>query len=71
MLSDDPKEHVDLSENHPDIVEKLKNRRDDYHKQIVPANFPGISKSIISRKLWSILDTGMVLTIGILVKLVS
>ena len=32
MLSDDPNEHVDLSEKHPDIVEKLKKRRDDYHK---------------------------------------
>ena len=45
MLSDDPNEHVDLSEKHPDIAEKFKKRSDDYHKQIVPANFPGISKA--------------------------
>ena len=43
MLSDDPNEHVDLSKKHPDIVEKLKKRLDEYHKQIVPANFPGVT----------------------------
>ncbi|XP_078326537.1 arylsulfatase B-like [Crassostrea virginica] len=44
-LKDDPNEHVDLSKKHPDIVEKLKKRLDEYHKQIVPANFPGVTKA--------------------------
>uniref|UniRef100_A0A8W8HSP2 N-sulphoglucosamine sulphohydrolase C-terminal domain-containing protein n=1 Tax=Magallana gigas TaxID=29159 RepID=A0A8W8HSP2_MAGGI len=44
-LKDDPNEHVDLSNKHPDIVKKLKSRLEYYHKQIVPANFPSISPS--------------------------
>ncbi|XP_022329100.2 arylsulfatase B-like [Crassostrea virginica] len=44
-LKDDPNEHVDLSKKHPDIAAKLKGRLEEYHKQIVPANFPENSKS--------------------------
>jgi hypothetical protein len=45
MLSslDDPNEHNDLSKKLPDVVSKLKSRLEEYHKSIVPANYPGAS----------------------------
>jgi hypothetical protein len=45
FFSDDPNEHVDLFKKLPDVVSKLKSRLEEYHKLIVPANFPPNSKS--------------------------
>ncbi|XP_060083290.1 arylsulfatase B-like isoform X1 [Ylistrum balloti] len=39
-LKDDPNEHDDLSTKLPDLVEKLRTRMAEYHKQMVPANYP-------------------------------
>ncbi|XP_033759785.1 arylsulfatase B-like isoform X1 [Pecten maximus] len=39
-LKDDPNEHNDLSQKLPDVVGKLRKKMAEYHKQMVPANYP-------------------------------
>lgn len=40
-LKHDPNEYINLSDKLPHVVEKLKARMAEYHKQMVPANYPG------------------------------
>ncbi|ESP00927.1 hypothetical protein LOTGIDRAFT_225566 [Lottia gigantea] len=40
-IADDPTEHVDLADKHPDIVAKLKTKLAEYKKSLVPAFNPG------------------------------
>ncbi|OWF47903.1 arylsulfatase B-like [Mizuhopecten yessoensis] len=42
-LKDDPYEHNDLSLSHLDIAEELSKKMAEYHKQMIPANFPNNS----------------------------
>ncbi|XP_069109762.1 arylsulfatase I-like [Argopecten irradians] len=39
-LRDDPNERNNLSDKLPDVVKKLRMRMAEYHKQMVPANYP-------------------------------
>ena len=41
-ISDDPNEHNDISEQHPDIVKKLKARIEEYKKSYVHPQQPPI-----------------------------
>lgn len=44
-LRDDPNEYNDISDKFPDVVKKLRARMAEYHKQMVPANYPNATSA--------------------------